>query len=89
MIIYAVMYCDRHLDPTVFLFSKESKAISFAEKISANFYTNEMAEVDDNSMDEVSLKNAGWLYYKTLSKEGDCIWVLSVELDAMCLTVKV
>lgn len=48
-----------------------------------------MAEVDDNSMDEVSLKNAGWLYYKTLSKEGDCIWVLSVELDAMCLTVKV
>ena len=82
MTIYVVMIYDRHTNPEAHLFSTIEKALDYVHQIEIDcYYTEEEAKSDDAVMSATSLKEAGWLYYRTLSPEGDCMWVLPKEID--------
>ena len=82
MTIYVVMVEDRHVDTEAHLFSTAEKALDYARQVAADYdYPEEEAEADGDVMDVAALKDAGWLYYRALSPEGDCVWVLPKEVD--------
>ena len=82
MTIYVVMSYNRHIDPEVHLFSTIEKALDYAHQIETEYYyTEEDVKSNNAVMSATSLKEAGWLYHRTLSPEGDCVWVLPKEID--------
>jgi hypothetical protein len=80
--IYIVVQNDRHINIDVRLFSNLNKAIEYAiaivEKNSENAkYVSE----DDAFLTQDELDDAGWLFYRCYSVEGDCIYVIEGNVD--------
>lgn len=71
------MVQDRHTDTEAHLFRDKEMAINYAD-MTAEGYDSSEDEAEDNEdvMDSASPEEAGWLYYRALSSEGDCVWVL-------------
>lgn len=76
-VIYVVIVQDRHTNTQAHLFREKEVAIQYAHIIADDYdYPEEEAEGNEDVMDATSLEEAGWLFYRALSSEGDCVWVL-------------
>lgn len=83
MIIYCLMIEDTHTDTEARLFSTPEKALEAARSYLADFADCAAhVDPDDATMTDEQLKRAGWLFYACYSTEGDCVWVLPLEVDA-------
>ncbi len=71
MKIAAVLIRDRHSDPEIHLFAKQSVAIKWA-KAKAREY-DRFGDLDEELT--TAMKRDGWLYYGRYSVEGDHIRV--------------
>ena len=72
-----MLWKDRHFDTTVFVFSSEEKAVSYA-KIMAN-KANRWDYLDEKMTPE--MERAGWLYRGSYTPEGDGLRVERKILD--------
>lgn len=81
--IYVTMVQDRHTDTEPYLFSTLEKAVAFAKGIIEDYAHQFGSRLNqpDEVMTEEELARAGWLFYGRFSVEGDCVWVLPVEVD--------
>ena len=82
MTIYVVMVEDRHADTDAHLFSTPEKAITYAQSVlDENSESAAYLDPDIARMSDERLARAGWLFYGCYSTEGDCVWVLTAEID--------
>ena len=79
--VFLVLWHDHHTDVDVTVFAKEEDALALAEQIAEEYreyYGYDPAEHED---DEPDGPVEGWLYYATLSTEGDCVYVEKKQLQ--------
>ena len=76
MILYCVIWADRHSDTTVHPFTDADKAISEARRIAKEYCRHE----EDYKEHDYG-KDSGWLFYAEYSCEGDHVRVVTTELD--------
>ena len=78
MKLAAVLWRDRHTDPTVHLFTDPEVAIAWArKKAEENNRYDDLAEITLTQ----SMRNAGWIYVVDYSCEGDGLRVEMIEVD--------
>ena len=75
MILYAVIWKDRHTDSSAHLFTDKDAAIAWAK-----------AQADENNtsnyQEEWQSEGSDWLAYFPYNCEGDNLHVVEVEVDA-------
>jgi hypothetical protein len=82
--IAVLIWEDRHTDTTIELYADSQVAIARAEAIISKERQSEppefWVEIDNDYPFSEAMKNAGWLYYKVYSTEGDHVHVEMKEL---------
>jgi hypothetical protein len=71
--VYVVMVCERHTDPTPYVFTDRDRAINYARSEAAS-YAGSASNVEEEQID-------GWEYYATWPTEDDAIWVIKRKVD--------
>jgi hypothetical protein len=76
MMVYVVIWNDRHSDPEPYVFVTERLAIAWARKQAID--NARPGQLDEELT--AAAQDAGWLYCATYSEEGDRIWVVAREI---------
>ena len=79
--IYIVIVEDRHCDVITYPFTDKYEAVSEAKRIAKEYcrYPEDYQEHDYG-------RDSGWLFYANYSCEGDCVRVVTAELDKSSIT---
>lgn len=73
MIVYVVLYGDRHVDPAVEVFDRSVDAIASAWQF---------ARANARHPDNIQEEESPWLLYLRYSNEGDFVRVEEVEVQS-------
>ena len=76
--VWAVLWNDRHSDPSVHIFSSPDKAIDFAKAKCREY--DRHGDLDEELTP--AMVKAGWLYHGIYSCEGDGLTVFPCVVDA-------
>lgn len=79
MQLAAVLWNDRHSDPSIHLFTEREAAIAWARK-KAKEYAREADDFQEIAITP-SMENAGWIYCANYSCENDGLRVQMVTVD--------
>lgn len=72
--VFVVMVCDRHSDPTPYVFTGRETALAFARGEAADYVEGTPYELEESDIPD-------WIYYVSWGAEGDALWVQEVEVD--------
>ena len=82
MQVYVVVLEDRHSDPECFVFATAELAVAYARKIVAE-YDKGLCR-PENLFSSYDPSGKPYVYYRSLSVESDCVWVVEKEVNT-CL----
>lgn len=82
MDIYILLHNDRHIDTYAKVYSNREKAIEAAKAIRQEILDRGLykpEELDENL--NSAMQRSGWIYWSSLSCEGDFVYVQKSTLD--------